>query len=140
MSVVRSNVLQKRNQGPSPQGFPQRAWDAHRCVRKDPNDRAQFEARRDQDRCRLRSSINLSSLPNLSCHISIKVVAFKLCPCVPHPVGSDARLDGRCAGRLFHHHDRRSIICLTNILSNENIMTTVINLLHVCHQGEDYVL
>ena len=40
----------------------------------------------------------------------------------PHPIESDAHLDGRCAGRLFHHHniDRRSIICLTNNEQNEN--------------------
>ena len=119
MSVVRSNAHQKRSQGPSPQGFPPHAWVDARCrVRKDPNDRAEFETRRGQDRCRLRSIINLSSLPNLSCHISIKVVAFKLCPCVPHPVGCDARLDGRCAGRLFHrfNNDRRSCInCIWKI-------------------------
>ena len=46
--------------------------DARCRVCKDPNDRARFETRRGQDRCWLRNSINLSSLPNLSCHISKK--------------------------------------------------------------------
>ena len=41
--------------------------DARCRVRKDPNDRARFETRRGQGRCRLRSSINLNSLPNCSC-------------------------------------------------------------------------
>jgi hypothetical protein len=107
MSVVRLLRASVQEIYSARQGSPASMGCTPSRVSNDSND----GARSSKERTELRSSNNLSSLPNRSCDISIKV-AFKLCPCVPHPIGSDARFDGRCAGRLFHHHniDRRSII------------------------------
>ena len=65
----------------------------------------QSERRRGQGLRGLWRSNNLSSFPDLSRHISIKVV-FKLGPWIRYAIGGDACLDG-WASRIFHRHSWR---------------------------------
>ena len=69
----------------------ERGKDERERERKDPYSGAQFETR----------SNNLSSLPDIGRHISIKVVVFKLRPRIRNP--SAAKL---VSGGDFHTNDR----------------------------------
>ena len=89
---------------------------------KDPNDKAWFERRGYE----LRSSNYENSFPHFSCKKNI-IVVLKLCPCVPHPIVTEALLDGRRDCRLFDLPSTST----ASVFYDVNIMITVINDIHV---------